>query len=118
QYASLLPQAIAVWCRRRGHRTFYGAYWGLGDPRRLLPTDLDLVFVAAYTQASALAYALAKLYRRDGVRTVLGGPHARAFPHDGRRFFDLVVGDCDERLVGAIVDGGWDRGTVVTGAAV
>jgi hypothetical protein len=31
-------------------------------------------------QASALAYALAKLYRRDGVRTVIGGPHARAFP--------------------------------------
>ncbi len=118
QYASVMPQAIAVWCRRRGHETFYGAYWGLGDPRRLLPTDLDLVFVASYTQASALAYALAKLYRRDGVRTVLGGPHAKAFPEDARRFFDLVVGDCDERLVADILAGDWGRGTIVSGDAI
>jgi hypothetical protein len=115
QYASLMPQAIAVWCRRRGHRTFYGSYWGLGDPRRLLPRDLDLVFIASYTQASALAYALAKLYRRDGVRTVLGGPHARAFPADALRFFDVVVGDCDEDLVADVVRGVYDPGTFVSG---
>lgn len=117
QYASLMPQAIAVWCRRRGHRTFYGAYWGAGDPRRLLPRDLDLVFVASYTQVSALAYALAKLYRRDGIRTVLGGPHAKAFPQDARRFFDLVVGDCDERLIADILAGGYDGGSFVAGNA-
>ena len=105
QYASITPQAVAVWCRRRGHAVFYGAYWGNGDPRQLLPRDLDLVFIASYTQASALAYALAKLYRRDGARTVIGGPHARAFPQDCLRFFDLVVGDCDEALVGDILDG-------------
>ena len=112
QYASVMPQAVSVWCRRRGYPTFYAAYWGYGDPRRLLPRDLDVVFIAAYTQASGLAYALARLYRRDGVRTVIGGPHARAFPHDCLRFFDVVAGECDEdttidivRAKGGVVDG-------------
>jgi len=36
---------------------------------------------------------------------VIGGPHARAFPQDYLRFFDLVVGDSDEALVGDILDG-------------
>jgi hypothetical protein len=83
-----------------------------------LPPDLDLVFIASYTQASALAYALAKLYRRDGARTVIGGPHARAFPQDCLRFFDLVVGDCDEALVGDILDGVYDPGTFASGTAL
>ena len=96
QYASIMPQAIAVWCRRHGHRTAYATYWGHGDPRRLLPNDLDVVFIATYTQASGLAYALARLYRRDGVRTIVGGPHARSFPTDCLRFFDVVVQECDE----------------------
>ena len=46
QYASVTPQAISVWCRRRGHETFYATYCGAGDPRRLLPRDLDVVFIA------------------------------------------------------------------------
>ncbi len=114
QYAAIMPQAIAVWCRARGHRTFYATYCGLGDPRRRLPDDLDVVFVSAYTQVSALAYALAKLYRAAGTRTVIGGPHAVAFPADCLRFFDLVVGECDAELVGDILDGVFDPGTVVS----
>jgi len=117
QYASIMPQAIAVWCRRRGHATFYAVYWGAGDPRRLLPDDLEVVFVASYTQASPLAYALAKLWRRDGVRTVLGGPHAKAFPEDARRFFDCVVGDCDEDLIADVLAGDHAPGAVVAGDA-
>lgn len=114
QYASIMPQAIAVWCRRYGHRTAYAAYWGHGDPRRLLPNDLDVVFIATYTQASGLAYALARLYRRDGVRTIVGGPHARSFPTDCLRFFDVVVQECDEDLVGQLVRSEHDRGVVVS----
>jgi hypothetical protein len=109
QYASIMPQAVAVWCRQLGHETVYATYYGLGDPRARLPDDLDVVFIASYTQASALAYALAKLYRRAGTLTVLGGPHARAFPRDSLRFFDLVVGDCDRALVAAILGGAYDR---------
>src|SRR6516164_7512493 len=69
---SVMPQAVAAWCRRLGHRTHYATYYGQADLLRLLPDDLDVVFVSASTQASGLAYALAKAYRRRGVRTVLG----------------------------------------------
>jgi radical SAM superfamily enzyme YgiQ (UPF0313 family) len=114
QYASLTPQAISVWCRRGGHETHYAAYYGVGDPLRWFPDDLDVVFIATYSQASAFAYALAKLWRRAGVRTVVGGPHARAFPRDCARFFDVVVLECNERLVAEIVAGRIPPGTVVT----
>jgi radical SAM superfamily enzyme YgiQ (UPF0313 family) len=114
QYASIMPQAVAVWCRQLGHETAYATYYGLGDPRARLPRDLDVLFIASYSQASALAYALAKLYRSDGTLTVLGGPHARAFPRDSLRFFDLVVGDCDRALVAAILAGAYDRGQYVS----
>ncbi len=116
QYAGIMPQAIAVWSRALGHRAFYGAYYGWGDPRRLLPDDLDVVFIASYTQASALAYALAKLYRRGGARTVIGGPHATAFPRDCLRFFDLVVHECDRAVIADILTGAFDPGTVVAAA--
>jgi len=116
QYASVTPQAVAVWCRQLGHATYYGTYYGLGDPRRRLPRDLDVVFVSTYTQASALAYALAKLYRRDGVTTVVGGPHATAFPADCLRFFDLVVGECSKALVADILRGAFPPGTAVSSA--
>ena len=116
QYASITPQAVAVWCRQLGHQTFYATYYGEGDPRRSLPGDLNVVFIASYTQVSALAYALAKLYRREGVRTVIGGPHAMAFPRDCLRFFDLVVRECDKSLVVDIVRGLFDPGTIVSSA--
>jgi radical SAM superfamily enzyme YgiQ (UPF0313 family) len=114
QYASITPQAISVWCRRLGHETTYATYYGVGQPHRMLPTDLDVVFISCYTQVSHLAYALAKLYRAAGVRTVIGGPHARAFPMDCLRFFDLVVGQCDEALVADIVAGQFDPGSIIS----
>ena len=114
QFMSLMPQAVAVWCRQLGHRVSYAAYWGNGDPRSLLPGDLDLVFIAVYTQASALAYALAKLYRRAGTRTVIGGPHARSSPADCLRFFDVVVKDCDRALIDDILRGCIDVPVIVS----
>lgn len=113
QLISITPQAVAAWCRRLGHDVHYATYYGQCDPRRLLPDDLDVVLLSAFTQASALAYALAKLYRRSGTLTVLGGPHARAFPLDCLRFFDLVVHDCDETLIDDILRGTVERNTVV-----
>jgi hypothetical protein len=96
---SVMPQVVAAWCRRRGHRTHYATYYGQTDPAKLLPKDLQIVFISATTQASGLAYALARYYRILGVRTVLGGPHAKCFPADALRFFDLVVGECDQSLI-------------------
>jgi radical SAM superfamily enzyme YgiQ (UPF0313 family) len=103
QYASIMPQAISVWCRNLGHDVFYATYFGNQDPKTLLPQDLDIVFVSTYTQASALAYALAKLYRKEKTLTVIGGPHAKQFPMDCLRFFDIVVGDCDKTLISEIL---------------
>lgn len=103
QYASVMPQAVAVWCRELGHDVHYATYYGQQDPRSLLPADLDLVFVATYTQASALAYALAKRFRAEGTTTVIGGHHAKSFPDDCARFFDVVVVECDRTLIREIV---------------
>lgn len=103
QYASIMPQAISVWCRKLGHEVFYAAYFGNSDPKILLPNNLDVVFISTYTQASALAYALAKLYRKEKTLTVIGGPHAKQFPEDCLRYFDIVVGDCDEILIKEIL---------------
>lgn len=114
QFMSIMPQVVAVWCRQLGHRVSYATYCGNGDPRSLLPDDLDLVFIAVYTQASALAYGLAKLYRRAGTRTVIGGPHARSFPADCLRFFDVVVKDCDRALIDDILRGRVDVPAIVT----
>lgn len=114
QGASITPQAIALWCREAGHHTAYATYYGLGDPARLLPPDLDVLFVSSYTWTSSLAYALANLYRRRGIRTVLGGPHAKAFPTDALRFFDLVVKECDANLIADILAGRHDPGTVIS----
>jgi radical SAM superfamily enzyme YgiQ (UPF0313 family) len=103
QYASIMPQAISVWCRNLGHKVFYATYYGNRDPKTLLPQNLDVVFISTYTQASALAYALAKLYRQEKTLTVIGGPHAKQFPEDCQRFFDIVVGDCDRTLITEIL---------------
>jgi hypothetical protein len=103
QFVSIMPQVVSVWCRQLGHNVHYATYYGQDDPLRLLPTELDLVFVSTYTQASALAYALARIFRRRRVRTVIGGPHAKAFPSDCARFFDVVVKDCDKTLIADIL---------------
>ncbi|HJQ83535.1 MAG TPA: radical SAM protein, partial [Candidatus Binatia bacterium] len=63
----------------------------------------DVVFVGAYTSAAPLAYALAKRWRRAGTTTVIGGPHAKGFPDDCLRFFDVAVGDCDRALIAEIL---------------
>ena len=113
QYSSIMPQAISVWCRDLGHEVFYATYFGNKDPKKLLPNDLDVVFISTYTQASALAYALAKLYRKEKILTVIGGPHAKQFSEDCLRFFDIVVRDCDKTLITEILRDA-PRGEIIT----
>jgi hypothetical protein len=102
-YASIMPQAVSVWCRELGHEVHYATHYGEGRPEDILPHDLDVVFLSTYTRASVLAYALARIFRRRGALTVLGGPHATAFPTDSLRFFDLVVQECDKPLIARIL---------------
>lgn len=115
QYAAIMPQAIAVWCRQMGHETHYATYYGQGDPLQASPGELDVVFISSFTHVSPLAYALAKAYRKQGALTVIGGPHARSFPADCQRFFDLVVKECDQELIADILAGAFDRGSHITG---
>lgn len=114
QFISIMPQAIAVWCRELGHEVHYATYAGIDPPEKLLPDRLDVVFMATYTQASALAYALAKLYRAKGVTTVIGGPHAAAFTEDAQRFFDFVVLKCDKTLIKDLLAGQYDAPAIVS----
>jgi radical SAM superfamily enzyme YgiQ (UPF0313 family) len=113
QYASIMPQAIAVWCRQMGHEVHYNTWYGVGDPKSKLPNNLDVVFIAAYTQVSPLAYALARLYAKEKTLTVLGGPHAKSFPHDALRFFDLVVTQCDKAVIADILLGAYPKRTII-----
>ncbi|HEU5180341.1 MAG TPA: radical SAM protein [Candidatus Polarisedimenticolia bacterium] len=113
-YASIMPQTVAVWCRQLGHDVTYATYYGQQDPGTLLPAQLDVLFISTYTHASATGYALARLHRRRGALTVIGGPHARSFPADCLRFFDLAVHDCDKELIEGILSGGYDRGQILS----
>jgi radical SAM superfamily enzyme YgiQ (UPF0313 family) len=113
-YASIMPQTVAVWCQQLGHEVTYATYYGQQDPGSLLPSQLDVLFISTYTHASATGYALARLHGGRGALTVIGGPHARSFPGDCLRFFDLAVHDCDKELIQGILDGSFDRGQVVS----
>lgn len=105
QNVSVMPQCVAAWCRTLGHEVSYASYFGQQRPEKLLPDDLDWIFICCTTQASGMGYALARLYRRRGTLTVLGGPHARSFPQDAARFFDIVVGHCDRDVIADILGG-------------
>jgi hypothetical protein len=91
-YASIMPQAIAVWCEELGHDVRYLCYTGQDDPTGGLTRDTDVLIVGAFTLAAFTAYAVSALYRREGAVTVLGGPHARCYPEDAARHFDYVLG--------------------------
>lgn len=116
QYVGVTPQVVSVWCRQLGHRVHYATYTGAGDPKTKLPDDLDIVFIAAASYMAPLAYALAKLYRMQGVRTVLGGPHAKSYPQDSLHYFDLVVLTCDKPLIADIVDNRYESNSIVSSA--
>jgi hypothetical protein len=101
--ASIMPQVLAVWCEQEGHDVTLVCYTGLEDLVGDLPQDLDLLFIGAFTQSAQLAYALSNLFRARGTVTVLGGPHARCYPEDARKYFDYVLGFTDRTVVGEVL---------------
>ncbi len=98
-FASIMPQAIGVWCEEAGHQVDFVCYTGGGDLQEQLAVDADIVFIGAFTHAAQLAYTLSSLSRRRGAVTVLGGPHARCYPEDAARYFDYVLGFTDRAVV-------------------
>ena len=103
-FASIMPQAIAVWCERAGHDVTFVCYTGFENLLDELPKDLDLLFVGAFTQAGQLSYAISNMFRQRGCVTVLGGPHARSYPEDACKYFDYVLGFTDQAIVARILD--------------
>src|SRR5437660_1438348 len=101
--ASIMPQVVGVWCEAEGHQVTFVCYTGFEDLVAELPADVDLVFIGAFTEAGLLAYALSNLFRSRGAITVLGGPHARCYPDDARRYFDYVLGFTDREVIGDVL---------------
>lgn len=102
-FASVMPQAIAVWCEQDGHDVHYVCYTGAEVLADVLPKDIDVLFVGAFTEAAQLSYAISALFRARGAITVLGGPHARCYPEDAARFFDYVLGFTDQETVRDVI---------------
>ncbi len=90
-FASVMPQAVAVWCEELGHDVRYLAYSGYEDLAGLAE-ETDVLIVGAFTLSAFTAYAVSHIYRAKGAITVLGGPHARCYPEDAARHFDYVLG--------------------------
>ncbi len=101
--ASIMPQAVAVWCEEAGHDVRFVCFTGFEDLLDELRFDMDLLFIGAFTQAAQLAYALSNLFRQRGVITVLGGPHARCYPDDARKYFDYVLGFTDKDVIDEVL---------------
>ncbi len=97
--ASVMPQALATWCEELGHDVRFICYTGFEDLRAELPEDMDVLFVGAFTQAAQLSYAISAAFRQRGAVTVLGGPHARCYPEDARKYFDYVLGFTDRGVL-------------------
>jgi hypothetical protein len=97
--AGIMPQVLGVWCEQAGHDVRFVCYTGFENLLEELPGDIDLLLIAAFTQAAQLAYALSNLFRGRGAITVLGGPHARSYPEDARKYFDYVCGFTDRTVL-------------------
>ncbi|MFN0025115.1 MAG: radical SAM protein [Parvularculaceae bacterium] len=109
-FASVMPQAIGVWCEELGHDVRYICFTGGEDITKEFSEAADVVFIGAFTLSAQLAYAISALYRRRGAVTVLGGPHARCYPEDAARYFDYVLGLTDKKVVAEVLaDGGRHR---------
>ncbi|HTS87779.1 MAG TPA: radical SAM protein [Gemmatimonadales bacterium] len=102
-YASIMPQAIAVWCEQAGHQVRLVCYTGYENLLEEFPDDLDVLFIGSFTHAAHLAYAFSAMFRARGAITVLGGPHARCYPEDAQRYFDYVLGFTDKLVIDEVL---------------
>ncbi len=109
-YASVMPQSVAVWCEEFGHAVNYICYTGTQDIFGSMADDTDILFVGGFTYSAYTAYALSRIYQKAGAVTVLGGPHARCYPDDAAKYFDYVLGFTGrEEIAGIITDASPNR---------
>jgi len=102
-FATIMPQAVAVWAEELGCEVFYETYTGREDLSRTVPSDIDVLFVSCFSRASYLGYAIARQYRAGGTVTVLGGPHARSFAAHASPYFDYICKLTDKETIRTIL---------------
>jgi len=98
-FASIMPQVIGTWCEQAGHEVSLICYTGRENLLEEVPEKVDILFISSFTNAAHLACALSNLFRSRGAVTVIGGPHARCYPDDAKKYFDYVLGFTDETLI-------------------
>ncbi|MGD9138207.1 MAG: cobalamin-dependent protein, partial [Desulfobacterales bacterium] len=58
---------------------------------RLVFEDADLVGISAFTSNINRAYEIAGIYRKQGIKVVIGGIHASMLPDEALQYADAVV---------------------------
>ena len=58
---------------------------------RLELEDADLVGISAFTSNINRAYEIARIYRKQGIKVVIGGIHASMLPDEALQYADAVV---------------------------
>jgi len=53
--------------------------------------EADLVGITAFTSTCSRAYEIAAIYKKNGIKTVIGGIHASMNPDEAIKYFDMVV---------------------------
>ncbi len=53
--------------------------------------EADFVGFTAFTGNAYRAYQIAEIYRKNGIKTVMGGIHASMIPEEARKYVDVVV---------------------------
>lgn len=97
--ASIMPQIVGVWAEQAGHEVHFVCYTGTENLLEELPSDIDVLFISAFTRSAQVAYAISNMYQQQGTITVLGGPHARCYPEDSQKYFDYVLGLTDKTVI-------------------
>lgn len=87
QFVSIMPQAVAVWCRELGHDTVYATYYGQAPPHTLVPPDVDVM-----AELKDLRRILAALDGDAGMRAFHAGRSAE-LPQFYQQRFDQMLGD-------------------------
>lgn len=56
-----------------------------------VPDHYDLVAISSYSAQIHEAYRLAQIYKRKGIKTIIGGPHGTCVPDEAAQYCDTVA---------------------------
>lgn len=107
RYASIMPQAAAVWFQAAGHEVDYRIYSGCGSLAKRIPTNVDVLFLVATSRTVGLAEKVAKSVRGNRrPRIIACGAHASGNPEEMLRWADSAIVSCNRDSLLAFVEDG------------